>query len=417
MNLSNGSRKRCSNGRSSAFYRCRIGIRKYPGLAARRARVDFRMPVITMLLASVSCISCTVSEFDDNLGPVRFCESPAIGNSMDADLQFMRRHAASVEENAFGTYEADFNNNVDFVYVPTGIFQMGTNEWGSDEQPVHDVFLNGFWIGKNLVTNEQFAEFVNESEFVTDAEKPDAEGCYVFIARRNGEGGNWQPTPGWNWRNAFDDHPTDPYYRDFENLRQHPVGCVSWYDAMAYSEWLSAKLRLSVSLPTEAQWEKAARGTDGRAWPWGNEPPDETRSNFADASFDAAYEQPNQGVPTLSVDDGWSATSPVGLFPAGASPYGVLDMSGNTTQWVYDLLSPYSSEMQSNPMGPTGGADRSTRAMRGGFWIASASSLTPTPKEIRQKHTTRADLRAGDDPRSSDDHLGFRVVIDGCDRP
>jgi formylglycine-generating enzyme required for sulfatase activity len=279
------------------------------------------------------------------------------------------------------------------------------------------VFLHGYWIGKNLITNDQFGAFVEDTGFVTDAERSAADGCYVFIAHHDRRGGDWVSTPGRNWRNAFDDHPADPYYRDFKNLGQHPVGCVSWYDAMAYTRWLSSKIGLPVSLPTEAQWEKAARGTDGRAWPWGNEPPDETRSNFADASFDEAYEQPNQGEPSLEVDDGWSATSPVGIFTAGASPYGVLDMSGNTTQWVFDLLGRYSAESQTNPMGPTGGSDRSMRVMRGGFWIASAGSLKPSAYEIRVKHTTRADLRAWDDPRTSDDHLGFRVVIDGCDRP
>jgi serine/threonine-protein kinase len=294
---------------------------------------------------------------------------------------------------------------------------MGTNAWGPDEKPVHEVFLHGYWIGKNLITNDQFGAFVEDTGFVTDAERSAADGCYVFIAHHDRRGGDWVSTPGRNWRNAFDDHPADPYYRDFKNLGQHPVGCVSWYDAMAYTRWLSSKIGLPVSLPTEAQWEKAARGTDGRAWPWGNEPPDETRSNFADASFDEAYEQPNQGEPSLEVDDGWSATSPVGIFTAGASPYGVLDMSGNTTQWVFDLLGRYSAESQTNPMGPTGGSDRSMRVMRGGFWIASAGSLKPSAYEIRVKHTTRADLRAWDDPRTSDDHLGFRVVIDGCDRP
>jgi formylglycine-generating enzyme required for sulfatase activity len=371
----------------------------------------------TLALALTFCTACAMSEFDDRLGPASFCESPALGMSAQEDAEFLRERGATLVANDFNGLEASFADGIQLVNVPNGPFQMGTEEWGPDERPVHEVFLHGFWIGKNLVTNQQFSTFVEETGFVTDAERLPEDGCYVFKPHPDRAGGDWVSTPGRNWRNAFDDHPTDPYYRNFDNLGRHPVGCVSWYDAMAYAEWLSVQLGLPVSLPTEAQWEKAARGTDRRVWPWGNEPPDASRSNFADASFDAAYEQPNQGDPTLEVDDGWSATSPVGLFPAGASPYGVLDMSGNTTQWVFDLAGPYLPEPQANPMGPTGGSDRSLRIMRGGFWIASASSLKPSRREIRIKHTTRADLRAWDDPRTSDDHLGFRVVIDGCERP
>jgi formylglycine-generating enzyme required for sulfatase activity len=370
-----------------------------------------------MVLACFICASCAVNEFDEGLGAPSFCLEPTFGFDQEADVELLRQHNAKVARNTFGTFEASFGDGQVFVYVTSGPFSMGTDNWGPDEQPVHEVSLHGYWMGKNPITNEQFGTFVEETGFVTDAERSAEDGCYVFVAHPDRGGGDWVSTPGRNWRNAFDDHPTDPYYRDFSKLGHHPVGCVSWYDAMAYTQWLSDKLGLPVSLPTEAQWEKAARGVDGRAWPWGNHPPDASLSNFADASFDAAYRQPNQGEPTLDVDDGWSATSPIGLFPGGASPYGVLDMSGNTTQWVYDLLGRYSPDQQTNPMGPTGGSDRSLRVMRGGFWIASAGSLTPSRREIQVKHNTRADLRAWDDPRTSDDHLGFRVVIDGCDRP
>ncbi len=372
---------------------------------------------IIATIALAICASCSVSEYDDHLGPVANCPNPSRGHDTEADVREIRNHAETVVVNGHNAHEASFGDGLDFIYVPKGAFQMGTDAWGPDEQPVHEVDLHGYWIGKNLVTNDQFGAFVEATGFETDAERLPDNGCYVFIRHDARPGGDWIPTPGRNWRNAFDDHPTDPYYRNFENLGQHPVGCVSWYDAIAYTQWLTTELGVPVSLPTEAQWEKAARSSDGRAWPWGDDPPDASRSNFADASFDDAYEQPNQGEPSLDVNDGWSATSPVGLFPAGASPYGVLDMSGNTTQWVYDLLGRYSPEPQVNPMGPTRGSDRSLRVMRGGFWIASASSLHPSDREMQIKHTTRADLRAWDDPRTSDDHLGFRVVIDGCERP
>jgi formylglycine-generating enzyme required for sulfatase activity len=93
-----------------------------------------------------------------------------------------------------------------------------------------------------------------------------------------------------------------------------------------------------------------------------------------------------------------------------------MDMAGNTTAWVYDVPRQYSAGPINDPIGEAPKADRTDREMRGGFWISSRGTLTPSRSEIDIKHTTRSELRAHDDPRSSDDHLGFRVVIDYCDR-
>lgn len=356
------------------------------------------------------------TEISQNSDGSYSCTPDAGGRNTQTDISAMRTLAHQVERNEHGHYEASFKGEHKFIYVPAGPFVMGTDNWGPDEQPAHTVTLSGYWIGENFITNDQFKAFIEDTGYVTDAEKPDAEGCYIFVKNVDKAGGDWTPTPGRNWMNAFVDHPTDPLYREFSNLGDHPVGCVSWYDAIAFGGWLSAKIGVNVTLPSEAQWEKAARGDDARAWPWGNEPPDATRSNFADAAFDAAYEQPNQGEPDVTVNDGWSATSPVGIFPAGASPYGVLDMGGNTTAWVYDVPRKYSNQPITDPIGRAPESDRTDREMRGGFWISSRGSLSPTPREIEIKHTTRSDLRAQDDPRSSDDHLGFRVAIDYCSR-
>ena len=389
-----------------------------------------RMKAYCLCLAStVAIVGCTdefapdsastapdYSRFLRNNDGSYSCTPTNRGQDVEADVIAMRNIAQVVSPNESDYFEASFDGGHRFVYVPAGPFAMGTENWGTDESPSHTVQLSGYWVGKNFVTNDQFETFVDETGYVTDAEKPGAEGCYVFVKHSLRPGGDWTPTPGRNWRNPFIDHPTDSFYREFDNLGDHPVGCVSWYDAEAYGDWLSEKIGLNIALPTEAQWEKAARGDDGRAWPWGNEPPDAIRSNFADAAFDSAYEQPNQGEPDNSVDDGWSATSPIGAFPAGASPYGVMDMGGNTTAWVYDVPRQYSYGPINDPIGEAPEADRTDREMRGGFWISSRGTLTPSQSEINIKHTTRSDLRAQDDPRSSDDHLGFRVAIDYCDR-
>jgi serine/threonine-protein kinase len=133
----------------------------------------------------------------------------------------------------------------------------------------------------------------------------------------------------------------------------HPVTDVSWEDANAYCNWLSKKKGLNFKLPTEAQWEKAARGTDGRKYPWGKNEPDETLANF-----------------------GWKfdKTSPVGSYPNGASPYGLLDMAGNVWEWCSDWYGDdyYKNSPKDNPTGPKIGT---SRVVRGGCWVSDAGSL------------------------------------------
>lgn len=128
---------------------------------------------------------------------------------------------------------------------------------------------------------------------------------------------------------------------------------VSWEDAGAYCDWLSKKTGLKFKLPTEARWEKAARGTDGRKYPWGGKEPDETLANFGGKI---------------------GKTTPVGLYPAGASPYGLPDMAGNVWEWCSDWYGSdyYKNAPKKNPPGPASGADR---VLRGGGWDSGAMGL------------------------------------------
>ncbi len=215
------------------------------------------------------------------------------------------------------------------VWVPAGEFLMGsidTDENASaDEKPQHKVFLDGFWIYKNDVTVAQYRKFCT----ATGREMADL--------------------PDW----SKDDHP---------------VVKVSWDDAKAYACWAG------VALPTEAEWEKAARGTDGREYPWGNE-------------WGAAKCQFNQ-----------QATAPVGSFPAGASPYGCLDMAGNVWQWCADWYGTdyYSHSPTQNPTGPETGT---ARVLRSGSWNRDdAVDLRAASRHIR------------DDPTSRDNYVGFRCI-------
>jgi len=207
------------------------------------------------------------------------------------------------------------------IYVPAGEFRMGhpgvqwvwggsllDGDWGlqvfSDEQPLRTVHLDDFWIDQTEVTVGMFRSFVEATGYETTAE-------------REGWGSPWRDGPmeeewpqvrGADWR-----HPRGP---ESSAQDDHPVVQVSWKDAAAYCQWAGGHL------PTEVQWEKAARGIDGRSWPWGDAY-DGARGNFCNA------ECPIKRWRREAYDDGYAFTAPVGSFPDGASPYGALDMAGN----------------------------------------------------------------------------------------
>jgi len=205
------------------------------------------------------------------------------------------------------TPEMTFTNPIDgavMIYVQKGEFLMGSDKskdsMASDnELPQRKVYLDGYWIYKHEVTVAQYRKFCNE----TGRQMPSA--------------------PSWGWDN-------------------HPIVNVTWNDAVAYCNWAG------VQLPTEAQWEKAARGTDGRIWPWGNQ---------WDASKCNSY---NNTGPTKQA-------TPVGNYPQDASPYGVMDMAGNVCEWCADWYDKnyYASASNRNPQGPSSGT---YRVLRGGSY-------------------------------------------------
>jgi len=198
------------------------------------------------------------------------------------------------------------------IAIPAGEFTMGSNV--EDERPLHAVSVGAFQIDKLEVTNQEFERFVYETGYVTDAEKA-------------GET---------SWR----------YYA--QNKPNHPVVKVSWNDAKAYCEWQGKRL------PTEAEWEKAARGTDGRAYPWGNQW-DAGRANTKEA--------------------GKRGTTPVGSFPGGASPYGVMDMAGNVAEWTSDWFKAYpGSDFYSPYFG------EKYRVIRGGGWFSDQKLVRTTER-------------------------------------
>jgi formylglycine-generating enzyme required for sulfatase activity len=197
------------------------------------------------------------------------------------------------------------------VLVPAGEFRMGAdNKGGQKNRPAHIVMLTAFWVDQVEITNAMYTLCVEAGK------------CPLPVVGRN------------------------PYY-SYPRYKNYPVVYVSWYDADAYCHWAGRRL------PTEAEWEKAARGADGRIYPWGNELPDERLANF-----------------NLNI----GALLDVHRYPLGASPYGVLNMAGNVREWVGDWFdrSYYSVSPRENPQGPPGGK---TKSLRGGSYDDSYTQI------------------------------------------
>jgi formylglycine-generating enzyme required for sulfatase activity len=241
------------------------------------------------------------------------------------------------------------------VSVPAGEFRMGTPESNLDappeEKPEHAVTLKAFRIDRFETTNGEYRRFL-------DAVRP---GHPVSCAPQEPTGKEHAPGALW-W--------ADPEW----NAPEKPVIGVDWYDAYAYCAWAGKRL------PTEAEWEKAARGTDGRKYAWG----DEIRSsplvgNFADEA--ALRVNPSWRV-LKGYDDGFAHTAPVGSFPAGAGPYGMEDAAGNVWEWVADYYSP-AAYKESPPADPRGPSEGTLRVLRGGSWDSTPNLLRAAVRHVQ----------------------------------
>jgi formylglycine-generating enzyme len=234
------------------------------------------------------------------------------------------------------------------IAIPGGSFLMGFDRGDAAEHPVHAVVLSPFDLDRFEVTNADFARFVAATSHVTDAE-------------RSGVGwhwdGKWHEVRRAAWR-----RPRGPA-SSIDGLDRHPVVQVSWNDARAYCTWRGGRL------PTEAEWEFAARGKDGRLYPWGDQPPrDGTR-------YRAAYG--SDVCCRADAGDGYLFTAPVGSFPLGRSPFGIEDLAGNVWEWVEDWFNAtfYGHSGSKDPLNhtPTG-----LKVIRGGGWGNNPAGLRST---------------------------------------
>lgn len=240
------------------------------------------------------------------------------------------------------------------VFIPGGKFQMGSTNGARDEQPRHEVEISGFFLDTHEVTNAQFAAFVKATGYVTEAEQWGW--SLVFAPAAEAEervlGAEWwAKVAGADWR-----HPEGPD-STIEGKDREPVVQVSWNDAVAYCKWAGKRL------PTEAEWEYAARGgLVGKDYPWGDEPPAEGRRKMN--TWDGVFPLKN------TAEDGYAALAPVGSFPPNG--FGLYDMAGNVWEWCSDWYAP-DYYAQSPPRDPKGPRDGTMRVMRGGSWLCSAS--------------------------------------------
>ncbi|MFO0926217.1 MAG: formylglycine-generating enzyme family protein [Gemmataceae bacterium] len=302
------------------------------------------------------------------------------------------------------------------VWVPGGEYSMGTEDergW-PDEKPAHRVRVDGFWMDETEVTNAQFRAFVAATGHVTTAEstpsweevrkylppgtpKPAADrlvpGSMVFTPPQGEVDLKdftqwWRWTPGACWK-----HPTGPN-SGIDGKDEHPVVHVSWDDAAAYARWAGKRL------PTEAEWEFAARGgLEGKPYVWGDEPPDAGRANLWQGKF------PHHNT----AEDGYERTAPVKSYPANG--YGLYDMAGNVWEWCADLYQRdlYAQRKRDavtvNPQGPAQSLDPRhpfgpSRAQRGGSFLCNDSYCS----------RYRPSARHGCSPDTGMSHVGFRCA-------
>lgn len=363
------------------------------------------MCILALTILSTALTSCTKNDMGKTDETPNISGVNTSSRTEAEELDFMRTKSKSLTQNAQGHWEADLGNGIVMIYVPEATFTLGKHSpIGLEASPQHQVTLSHYWISKTPVTKGQFRAFVTASNYVTEVEKPGHPGPFVM---KMPEGTHYEEQQGFHWENAYD-HILAAFPAIGQLNDNHPVSCVSWNDAIAYTNWLKEQNGLEFSLPTEAEWEYAARGTDGRAYPWGNEVPDGTRANYADESLKQYFPNLEQAIVHNGVNDGYVLTSPVGSFPAGASPIGALDMAGNLTEWVFDAAYDYTASSKTNPISMVANGQRQ---MKAGFWSGSAGREGVTPDELADGHNIRSEARQSDDQNSADDHLGFRIAI------
>jgi formylglycine-generating enzyme required for sulfatase activity len=290
------------------------------------------------------------------------------------------------------------------VWIPGGRFDMGSESGRPDERPVHRVSVDGFWMSETEVTNAEFEAFVQATGYITIAERPLDPALYPGVDPALLQPGSlmfaapgravslhnhfqwWEWSTGTSWRNPSGGESS------YKDRLAHPVVHVSWDDALAYADWAGGRL------PTEAEWEFAARGgLDGARFGWGDRPPEGGDANIWQGQFPVV----NTG------DDGFLETAPVRSY--SPNPFGLYDMAGNVWEWVSDWYRPdyYADSPAQNPEGPKDSFDpaepgAAKRVLRGGSFLCHDTYC----------ESYRPSARMMNAPDTGTNHQGFRLVMD-----
>jgi len=252
----------------------------------------------------------------------------------------------SDDDSIFRDPLADGSLGLEMVWVPRGDFTMGDTQGVGEENeaPVHQVAIEGFALGRYEVTVGQFECYVEATGHVTDAEKQGDSLCFD---------GKWYAAAGASWRNP-----------GFAQSARHPVACVSWNDALAYLAWLSEQAGSVYRLPTEAEWEYAARAGSDTAWYWGDDP--SAAGEYANVADRTAREvHPNMDVHECT--DGHVHTAPVGSYAPNA--FGLYDMVGNQWEWTGSRFSERYEGEELVAADPGAVSADQQMAVRGGSWF------------------------------------------------
>jgi formylglycine-generating enzyme len=378
-------------------------------MITRRTAVGFGLVLVSASVIAIGAVA-VVKHFYSPSGTAESRDkSPPVGEGKSAARQSIGN--APARQNASAPEK--------MVWIPGGEFTMGSDENEPAEAPAHRVRVDGFWMDETEVTNAQFTKFVEATGYVTTAErKPDWEeikkqvppgtpmppdeqlvpASMVFTPPQSAVklenfSAWWSWVPGANWG-----HPNGPQ-SDLSGKLNHPVVHVSWDDAVAYCQWAGKRL------PTEAEWEFAARGgLEEKPFIWGDEPPSDShpQANIWQGHF------PNLNTRA----DGYVLTAPVKSYKPNG--YGLYDMAGNVWEWCSDwyrldayllVEAPLVDGVLLNPQGPTKSFDPGEplapkRVHRGGSFLCSDSYCS----------SYRPSARRGTTPDSSMSHLGFRCV-------
>jgi formylglycine-generating enzyme required for sulfatase activity len=255
------------------------------------------------------------------------------------------------------------------IHIPGGRFFMGSDDDLPNERPAHQVSLGGYCMDEHEVTTAQYKACSDDG------------GC-----KRAAANVRWAGASDLD-KKTYDSVCT---MRDPEKLGSHPINCVDWGMADRFCRAQGKRL------PTEAEWEFAARGPDGRRYPWGDDEPSATLVNGCGAEC-VVWSKKNHADlgPMFAGSDRWATTAPVGSFPAGKSRYGVQDIVGNVWEWTADWYGPYGPADASNPTG-TGTGDE--RVIRGGAWNTTMATCA------------RPSYRWHDAPDTRSHGVGFRCA-------